>query len=612
MTETLTQTEVITNLILSSDNNLFRSGSIGCDGYIHDTQIECAKNILLAFNRAETRRNHVILVAKMQSGKTGAVNAVVNIVNALHLDKTMMVNKFFFLCGMNDCGLKEQTFERVIKQVSDATVENTYNGKRSLKYKTQKKYFLLKNSDLMGFDGSIDNSILFIDECHYGSGKKNKLTQFLEKQGINWRNPNELISRNIYIVSVSATPFSEVISDVNECKEIIELPTNSGYVGVSEYINEGLVHDAKSHCEDVGDILLALREGLTRCKADGIDGIFFVRTRKNEELVERNFVKYNFDVYQMDASTSKLNYDKLSDRLKEQIDAIEFNKKFEGVTLPILLEQKIPTKPLLVLIKGAFRAGVTIHGNFKDYTYLVYDYSLSAAATAQALLGRMCGYRSENKRLNTLFFVNKFHATQYSQYEQNFADRENVPTDKTEKEWVCSANELDATSVLASAPCGNFAIDLTKEEVEFFFSRCKGRKSCSENAKIIFDKMLKDKNIDCSYDYFNEAHMQGKNNYAVSSQVKRFDSFTSDSLVFGFRADKLKQFQLEKNRDYLTTDDFGLSCVSLVLDAEIDKNSGTCIGGNMRLLVYHTMVGAFKVVPSQKSMYQQHKDTSLI
>ena len=608
----MTEQEII-QMIERASNDLFRRGNSNDSRYIHDSQIDCAKKIVIRFNTLDTRRNHLNLVAKMQSGKTGAMNAVVNIINQLHLDSYMGVNKFLFVTGMNDCGLKSQTFERIVTQIIGANVENTYNGKRSLKYKTDKKYFLLKNSDFDKFDTPIDNSVIFIDECHYGSGKNNKLTKFLERNGINWRNTNDLIKRNIYIVSISATPYSELVSDVAECKEIIELETNRGYVGVSEFIDKGLVRDAKSaHIEEVGDILYALREGLTQMRKDGVDGICFVRSRKFDEIQQRDFIKYNFDVYEMDASTTKINYDKLENCLREHIEKIEYNKKFEGVTLPSLLSQKIPTRPLIVIIKGAFRAGVTIKANIKDYVYLVYDYSSNAAATAQALLGRMCGYRNENSQIKTQFFINGFLANQYGTWEQDFTNRDNIPCDKVEKDWIDCENSLTDDSVITSVSCGNFAIDLNENEIEMFYDRCKGKKTCAANAKILFDKLLKDRGIDCDYNYFCEAHTQGKNNYAASSQAKRFDSFSASSLVFGFRADKIKAFQNEKGRDYLISEDFGLSCVSIVLDADIAKSNGKCIGGNMRLLVYHSKVGAYNKVPNQKSMYQQHKDTSLI
>ena len=36
-----------------------------------------------------------------------------------------------FISGMNDCGLKEQTYKRVIEQIADANVDNTYFGKEA-------------------------------------------------------------------------------------------------------------------------------------------------------------------------------------------------------------------------------------------------------------------------------------------------------------------------------------------------------------------------------------------------------------------------------------------------------------------------------------------------
>ena len=70
------------NKILSVSNDTFRK-TINKDehGYLFDSQIETAKDIVRNLSRNTTRRNHVILAAKMQSGKTGVCNSVVNIIS---------------------------------------------------------------------------------------------------------------------------------------------------------------------------------------------------------------------------------------------------------------------------------------------------------------------------------------------------------------------------------------------------------------------------------------------------------------------------------------------------------------------------------------------------
>jgi len=602
--------------VMEASNDCFRNGDANDVRYIFDEQINAAKEIVCSFLDMTTRRGHVFLVARMQSGKTGTTNAVCNIVNNLQLNGQMMVNKFFFISGMNDCGLKSQTHKRLIEQVTDANVSNTYIGKRSLQKGNRMenmKYFCLKNSDLMGFDGSIDNSIIFIDECHYGSNATNKLTKFLEKNGVSWKNENNLISRNIYIVSVSATPFSEMISDTIDCKKVIVLNTSSGYYGVSDFYDNGQVHESKSGShDDIADILFALREGYTQMRKDDVCGICFVRCRNFEELKSRNFIKYNFDVYEMDASSTKINYDKLNVRIEELLEINRYNSQFKGIETPYILAKKKPIKGLLVIIKGAFRAGITIDAKYKDYVYCVYDHNTTAAATAQAMLGRMCGYRGENKNLVTQFWVNSRYAEQYSEWESSDFDKDNIPCDGFQKIWIENTADLSkGTPIYASKSCGNFAIELSKEEVEKLYIACKAKRNGRKNAMVLFPQLLAKKGIQCNYDYFHEAAMSGKNNYKNSSQIKRFDSFSNDSLVYGFRASEIAEFKEKTGRDYLTREDYGLRCVSIVLDAEIDKNTDTCIGGNCRLLVYYSEVGAFRMAPNKNSMYQKHKDTNI-
>ena len=184
--------------ILNVPNDKFRKSRNKAHGYLFDSQINTAREVVESMLRKVTRRNHVILAAKMQSGKTGVCNSVVNIISQTDLHRYFGIDKYMFITGMNDCGLKEQTLKRVFEQVIGANEENTYSGLRSKKYATPKHFFVMKNSDLLKYEGDINNSIIFIDEAHYGSNEKNILTKFLYAQGINWKDTNDLIKRNIY------------------------------------------------------------------------------------------------------------------------------------------------------------------------------------------------------------------------------------------------------------------------------------------------------------------------------------------------------------------------------------------------------------------------------
>ena len=234
--------ERLMSILISRNNDYFR-GTLdkNDESYIYDAQINTARKIVMQLASNTYRTNHVMLLAPMQSGKTATCISVINIINKSLLYKNMAINKYLFISGMNDCGLKNQTYKRVLDQVIDANESNVYHNKKS---NSKSKYFVLKNSDLLSYDGILDNSLIFIDESHYGSNEKNILTQFLVKHGVDWKNTEDLIKRNIYIVSVSATPFDELISDRIQSKKMVELDTDDEYVGVSNYLKNDVIFDA--------------------------------------------------------------------------------------------------------------------------------------------------------------------------------------------------------------------------------------------------------------------------------------------------------------------------------------------------------------------------------
>ena len=60
----------------------------------------------------------------MQSGKTGTMNGIINILETEEAIKTYFgIKKYFMVTGMNDTGLHQQTTDRVICQVFGACDE---------------------------------------------------------------------------------------------------------------------------------------------------------------------------------------------------------------------------------------------------------------------------------------------------------------------------------------------------------------------------------------------------------------------------------------------------------------------------------------------------------
>lgn len=600
--------------ILKTPNNKFRKTFSKKHGYLYDSQINTAKNVVANLARTSTRRNHVILAAKMQSGKTGVCNAVVNIISQTELQRYLAVDKYMFITGMNDCGLKSQTLKRVEEQVIGANKDNIYSGLRSKKNLSVNHYFVLKNSDLLKYEGDINNTVIFIDEAHYGSGDKNILSKFLYQHGIDWKDTNDLIKRNIYIISVSATPFDEIVSDTKEVKSIVELKPSKEYVGVSEYLYNGQVMDAeKDDIEEEGVIFDYINDAHQRMVDNGEAGIIIIRTRKFNVIEADPYIKKDFDIYEMYSSGSNIEYETFNEMAKDLIDKNEYNKKVSAMKSSSAIIGGMPkmyVKPLLVLIKGAFRAGITLDSRIKDYVYMIYDFSLKADTTAQALLGRLCGYRDKKSDIsNTYIYVNKKFADMYSIWENDFQNRKVVPCSKTTFEWI--PNDVkNPLAQIGTKSRGNIAIDLSDKEIREIYQFSSQLKNRVGYMKLKLPDILEKHNIKLKYDYIGEAVLAGKNNYARASQIKRFESFTPDSLVYQFRPYKIKDFVLDTNRDYLTDDDLGKSAVFVVLDATIE-DGGLKIGGNKRLLIYNTEVGHKIVCPNLKSLYKVYKDTKI-
>ena len=81
------------------------------------------------------------------------------------------------------------------------------------------------------------NALILIDEAHYADGKKTILTNFLEKNGVNWKNTKDLKNNQIFILAISATNFSQLFSDLVDSKRHSILKRGKGYYGIPEFIN---------------------------------------------------------------------------------------------------------------------------------------------------------------------------------------------------------------------------------------------------------------------------------------------------------------------------------------------------------------------------------------
>lgn len=627
--------------------------------YIHDNQIAAAKEIVKSFtahlppeNQHNARNNHVVLVAKMQSGKTGTCNAVINILEKTKYNSYFKIDKYFYITGMNDNGLHKQTVYRLSSdeegQVIDANFDNVCDGDKETREKPHAKYFVQKNSDLRKNNIKLSNCVIFIDESHFGSNKINVLTKFLEENGINWKNNNILKNKNIYIVSVSATPYDEIVSDIVDCKTIVTLETNEMYIGVSEYLDNDCILNAdrfdfrKNRKTGKIPIIEYIKEIYEKIKENDNKGVLFIRTRdskiKNDKFIKSNFKKVEIE--------GNINYEEVYDKTQSMIDSISGSET---------------NKPIIFFIKGAYRAGITLDQQHKDYVYMVYDNSSKAEATAQGLLGRMCGYRNTKSNFDkTIFYINRQHAEDYAEWEEDFKLKNNIPTTKN-WDWVSDDYEVysndyfinvdkelpkskKSTNIIgklwnnliieckfipeknefvsldnnpldiiewkysdmkiATKGNGNFEIPLEDKDILRFIDAGLNK---DVNNKDFTRNELRLLKPDFNFDYLGEAYINGRNKYNSSNTItKWFDKFDVDDSCPSYRPDSL--FKLKnKGRDFLSIkEDLGKIICHVVLDSNVDNNRN--ISGNKRLIIYHGILS--KKCRIKKEYIIEHKNTN--
>jgi hypothetical protein len=472
----------LVNLLDKLPNDLFITKTI------FDNQIDAAKDILKSFtahignkeDEDSAKNNHVILLAQMQGGKTGVCNSLVNIIE--HGDKKIKsyfgIEDYYFITGMNDNGLHQQTYERCKEEIDflknidkdklGAYLISKYRQSRKDEYhKNVTNIFVYKNSDLKKNikyikNHKVENCIIFIDESHYGSNENHILTDWLDSNNINWKNNSDLKNRNIYIVSISATPLDEIISDIADSKEKIILKTTTDYYGVINFLNQDMIRsasnsdfnfDSKNNTYRIIEFIKNAHSKMINNK-----GLIFIRSsnRKEQMLINNDYIKDNFNCVHINSQNGRIDYKSIN---------LPFKILMGSDTNSLCND--IDKKPILYLIKGAFRAGHTLDANIKEHTYMIYDYSINGCETTlQGLFGRFCGYR--NKFLsNTIMYVNTNHIDEYYNWVVSNFQNDETPTGISQFQTVDDNEELCENEFYRIRPKGieNKSILLNDEQI---------------------------------------------------------------------------------------------------------------------------------------------------
>lgn len=307
--------------------------------------------VKLAMRHFRTR-NFVALVAPMQSGKTTTYLEV-----ATKAMETRLVEKVVIFSGNRETMLRDQTIERT-KHIAE----------------------VVWGPDLKKYLPNVYVSTLYIwDESHYGQSDDQEVDRFCAKCGICPAGMDSMVG--VYCLSVSATPFSEVIDAKETNKLVIFQKTSAKYYGIKDMLENNRI----CSFTDCAFQMEKLVEALSKTKYPKV-GLFRLREDKGEnklDILKKICEKHNVPIGLYDASSD-------DDDLTRAIEAK-------------------PVKSHVVVVKGKLKMGKTI----KDKRYVEFCMETATSSNADTLLqgfmGRFCGYddRKNGLRLNkeTCFYI---------------------------------------------------------------------------------------------------------------------------------------------------------------------------------------------------------------
>ena len=286
----------------------------------------------------------VSLLAKMQSGKTLCCIAVAT---SACLEHDIDPSNVFFVTGMSDNDWETQ----ITESLPDMWKKNVYHRQN------------INNLDIP------NNSIIFLDECHFGTASKGGISNFLEELG--FYDKKEFIKKNIKIVQVSATPDGMLLDSSNTFgnKHIkYKFIPSELYFGDAQLLEGGFLKDMynltiEDNCEKLCNFI-ENRFSDSRYHIIRLSMSLKKQRKEKENLI--NICEMKGWNYQQCDSENKID---LNEHLNEQ-----------------------PKKHTIIFIKNMLRAAKTIH---KEHIGIVHDRLVQKpnnSTIMQSFLGRMCGY----------------------------------------------------------------------------------------------------------------------------------------------------------------------------------------------------------------------------
>lgn len=348
---------------------------------VYSNQKKTGRSVIKAFN--EESFNHVLLLAQMQMGKSGTYWYVIFTM----LFGNYGIDNVIVMSGNREIELFEQVQQDKIKytewylnqkHVIESCTEKKINA---IKRTIEKKIRILWGGDLGKDQGSVlPNTLIVWDESHFAQSRENKPYVFLEKNNLTHLidGSNTENEKNIKILTVSATPFSELVLNINKrvCKTI-RLNPSENYYGVSYYKNKNAIKPSFQVSEENFELM---KELISSYKDEKKYIIVRVTNQKGLSLMVQVCNELN-------------------------VDCKEYNAKRKDIAIEQMKE--VPDKLTVIVISGMLRMGKVVP---KEHIAMVFESSTQGNnkktdTVLQGLLGRMCGYTTKENGFDVKIYI---------------------------------------------------------------------------------------------------------------------------------------------------------------------------------------------------------------
>ena len=495
----------------------------------HPQQIYSSNHLLDAFTNKGIM--YAILLAQMQSGKSGAYLRLA--LESIHSKKFKRV---LIISGSRDTSLKGQTIKNLEEAIESFSKEVNGDDWEDWSYVASGRISVCWSQDMdKNIKVSDLSDILIInDESHYAQSKTNiPYINFFSKFGIEKSLSGDFSSlkeKNIRILSVSATPFSELIQDhkmdlgilseINialESKHFYIMTPGDGYLGIIFFHNNGNIHYSSQQISD--ECTRHIRKVLNSDKYN--NKYCIIRTKnavQDEHLI--NCIANDCDY----------NYIKVFGGGNE--DAFDF-----------MNDQ--PEKRSIVHICGKARMGQVLP---KEYIGMVYEQSANPGVDTilQGLLGRMCGYHKntdidifipKSRKEHIVHYINSLRMGLDS-IESKTEIAQIAPASNVSKKKVHIHTDDELTFDKKNNPfIGIVPIKLNKSvfngeqrnTIKYIFDQYPSLLTNNKDGNIIMKILEKDDKIFhrkiTSGDSYEKRNIIGRLNYSIENRIKFRDTY---------------------------------------------------------------------------------------